>query len=80
VIVPTPGDITIPSPIKSLKAPPSNAHVKKPPAVTKIFVPNQFDDEEYLKFKNTFCWLMNTKDTAGHASEFTRKLWLLVLN
>jgi hypothetical protein len=20
------------------------------------------------------CWLMNTKDTAGHASEFTRKL------
>jgi hypothetical protein len=22
----------------------------------------------------------NTKDTAGHASEFTRKLWLLVPN
>jgi hypothetical protein len=45
VIVPTPGNITTPSPIKSLKTPPSNTNVKKPPAATKTFVPNQFDQE-----------------------------------
>jgi hypothetical protein len=49
VIVPIPGNITTPSPIKSLKTPPSNTNVKRPPAVTKTFVQNQFNDEEYLK-------------------------------
>jgi hypothetical protein len=63
VVVPTPGNVTHPSPVKSLKAPPSNTDVKKPPAATKTSVLNRFEDEKYLAFKNEFKKTDATGDT-----------------